>query len=77
MEYVRYVCDGSGRRGSIGVGEWMREVCLGFTNPGGTGGVLDVFLCLGCGGVGSVGGEWGVGSGFGPRSGGVCGVMSV
>ena len=29
---------------------------LGFTNPAGTGGVLDV--CLGRGGVGSVGGEW-------------------
>ena len=30
---------------------------LGFTNPVGTGGVLDVGLC--CGGVGGVGGEWG------------------
>ena len=34
-------------------GEWMRELGLGFTNPVGTGGVLDV--CFGCGGVG---GEW-------------------
>ena len=34
-------------------GEWMRELDLGFTNPVGTGGVLD--MCLGCGGVG---GEW-------------------
>ena len=28
---------------------------LGFTNPVGTGGVLDVYLCFGCGGVGE---EW-------------------
>ena len=36
---------------------------LGFTNPVGTGGVLDVCLCLNCRGVGvgSVGGEWVVG----------------
>ena len=31
----------------------MRGLCLGFTNPVGTGGVLDACLC--CGGVG---GEW-------------------
>ena len=36
-------------------GEWMRGLDLGFTNPIGTGGVLDVCLCFGCGGVG---GEW-------------------
>ena len=36
-------------------GEWMRELVLGFTNPVGTGGVLDMCLCFGCGGVG---GEW-------------------
>ena len=35
----------------------MRALGLGFTNPVGTEGVLDVCLCLGCGGVG-VGGEW-------------------
>ena len=29
----------------------MRGLGLGFTNPVGTGGVLDVCLCLGCGGV--------------------------
>ena len=40
---------GSGRCG------WMRELGLGFTNPLGTGGVLDMCLCFGCGGVG---GEW-------------------
>ena len=48
---------GSGRCGWIG-GEWMRELGLGFTNPLGTGGVLDMCLCFGCGGVGGVGGEW-------------------
>ena len=41
-------------------GEWMRGLGLGlcFTSPLGTGGVLDVCLCFGCGGVGGVGGEW-------------------
>ena len=39
-------------------GEWMRELGLGFTNPVGTGGVLDMCLCFGCGGVGGAGGEW-------------------
>ena len=39
-------------------GEWMRELVLGFPNPLGTGGVLDMCLCFGCGGVGGVGGEW-------------------
>ena len=48
---------GSGRRGWRG-GECMRGLGLGFTNPVGTGGVLDVCLCFGCGGVGGVGGEW-------------------
>ena len=45
---------GSGVCGWRG-GEWMRELGLGFTNPVGTGGVLDLCLCFGCGGVG---GEW-------------------
>ena len=51
------VCGGEG-------GEWMRELGLGFTNPLGTGGVLDMCLCFGCGGVG---GEWvgGLGQGSG------------
>ena len=44
---------GSGRCGEGG--EWMRELGLGFTNPLGTGGVLDMCVCFGCGGVG---GEW-------------------
>ena len=35
----------------------IRGVGLGFTNPVGTGGVLDVCLYLGCGGVCGVGGE--------------------
>ena len=39
-------------QGGVG-GEWMRELGLGFTNPVGTGGVLDMCLCFGC-----VGGEW-------------------
>ena len=60
--------------GSGGVGgergEWMRELGLGFTNPVGTGGVLDMCLCFGCGGVGGVGGEW-VGAWTRVRSGGV------
>ena len=42
----------------------MRELGLGFTNPVGTRGVLDMCLWFSCGGVGGVGGEWvGVGSG--------------
>ena len=36
----------------------MRGLGLGFTNPVGRGGVLDVCLCFGCGGVCGVGGEW-------------------
>ena len=39
----------------------MRGLDSGFTDPVKTGGVLDVCLCLGCGGVGGVGdggGEW-------------------
>ena len=50
-----------------GGGEWMRELGLGFTNPLGIGGVLDMCLCFGCGGVGGVGGEWvgGLGQGSG------------
>ena len=36
----------------------MRELGFVFTNPVGTGGVLDMCLCVGCGGVGGVGEEW-------------------
>ena len=36
----------------------MRGLGLGVTNPVGTGGVFDVCLCLACGGVGGVDGEW-------------------
>ena len=41
-------------RGGVGGegDEWMRGVGLGFTNPVGTGEVLDVCLCFDCGGVG-------------------------
>ena len=46
---------GLGLRGRRG-GEWMRGLGLGCINPVGTGGVLDVCLCFGCGG--GVGGEW-------------------
>ena len=48
---------GSGGMGGEG-GEWMRGLGLGFTNPVGTGGVLDVCPRFSCGGVGGVGGEW-------------------
>ena len=59
---------GTGRCGWRG-GELMRELGLGFTNPVGTGGVLDMRLCFGYGGVGGVGG--GVGRGLGKGSGAV------
>ena len=45
---------GSRRRWRRG-GKWMRGLSLGFTDPVGTGGVLDVCLC--CGSVGGVGEE--------------------
>ena len=40
------------------MGEWVRGLDLGFTNPVGAWGVLGVCLCLGCGSVGGVGVEW-------------------
>ena len=50
--------------GGVGVegGEWVRGLGLDVTNPVGTGGVLDVCQCFGCGGVGGVGEErvWGL-----------------
>ena len=36
----------------------MRELGLGFNNAVRTGGVLDMCLCFGCGGVDGVDGEW-------------------
>ena len=48
----------------------MRGLGLGFANPVGTGGVLDVSMCLGCGSLTDVGGEWVV---LTPGSGGVRG----
>ena len=57
MRGVGGVCDMCLARGGVGGegDEWMRELGLGFTNPVGTGRVLDMCLCFGCGGVG---GEW-------------------
>ena len=55
-----------------GGGEWMRGLGLGFTNPVGTGEVLNVCLCFGCRGVG---GEWVGGLDQGLE--GWAGVMSV
>ena len=49
---------GVGGEGVSGLEDWV----FGFTNPVGTGGVMDVCRCLGCGGVGR---------GLGPGSGGV------
>ena len=34
--------------------EWIRGLGLSFANPVGKGGVLDVCMCLGCGGGGGV-----------------------
>ena len=65
---------GLGRRGWRR-GEWMRGLGFGVTKPVGTGGLLDVCLCFGCGGVGGVGGEW-VGS-LEKGLEGWCGVMSA
>ena len=70
MECVTCVCVWLGAVWVERGGEWMRELGLGFTNPLGTGGVLDMCLCFGCGGVGGVGGEW-VGAWTGVGSGGV------
>ena len=39
-------------------GEWITELGVSITYPVDTGGVLDVYLCLGCGGVGDACGEW-------------------
>ena len=53
MRGVGGVCEMGDERG-----EWVRGLGLGFTIPLGARGVLDVYLCLGCRGVGSVGGQW-------------------
>ena len=63
MECVTCVCVWLGAVWGGEVGEWMRELGLGFTNPLGTGGVLDMCLCFGYGGVGGVGRGLGQGSG--------------
>ena len=49
MRGVGGVCVARGGVGEEG-GEWMRGLCLGFTNPVRTRGMFDV--CFGCGGVG-------------------------
>ena len=41
-----------------GTREWKRGLGLGFTHSVGTWGVFDVCMCLGCGGVAGVGGEF-------------------
>ena len=69
------MCLARGSVGGEGGGEWMRGLGLGFTNPVGTGGVLNVCLFFGCGGVGGVGGEWEGGLNQGLEGSG--GVMSV
>ena len=56
-----------------GLKVWLRGLSLGFTNPVGTGGVWDMCLCFGCGGVGVC---WGIVGGW-PGSGMVDDVMSV
>ena len=58
MECVTCVCVWLGAGWVDRGGEWMRKLGLGFTNYVGTGGVLDMCLCFGCGGVGGVDGEW-------------------
>ena len=52
------MCLARGGVGGEGGGEWMIGLGLDFTNPVGTGGVLDLCLCFGGGGVRDVGGEW-------------------
>ena len=44
--------------GAVWAERGVSELVLGFTNPVGTGGMLDMCLCFGCGGVGGVGVEW-------------------
>ena len=55
VEFVKCVCLARS-------GEWIRVLRLGFTNLVEIKGVLDVCLCLSCGGVGDVGGRLGLGS---------------
>ena len=64
-------------RGGVGGerGEWMRGLGLGFTNPVGTWGVLDVCLCFGVRWYGLC--RWGVDRGLDQGLEGCCGVMFV
>ena len=54
-------------RGGVGGdgAEWIRGLGLGITTPVGTGGMLDLCLCLGCGCVWC---RWGMGRRLGPGS---------
>ena len=56
VEYVRGVFVWLGAARVERGGGRLRRLGLSFTNPVGTGGVLDVCMCFGCGGVGGVGG---------------------
>ena len=67
VEHVRCVCVWLGAAWVERGGEWIRGLGLGFTNPMGTGVVLDVCLCFGRG--------WGLGPGSG--GGGVVLCLSV
>ena len=64
-------CMGDTRGSGVLARGWMRGLGLGFTNPVGTRGVLDVCLCFDCAGVG---GKWVGGLDQGRE--GWCGVMS-
>ena len=46
VEYVRCACVWLGAAWVERGGEWMRGLGLDFTNPVGTGGVLDMCLCF-------------------------------
>ena len=54
--HVVHVCRRRARDkcGAWDGGEWTKGLGLGFTNPLGTGGVWDMCLCMGRGGVGDV-----------------------
>ena len=62
MRGVGGVCEMGICLARCGVGEGVRGLGLGLTNPVGTGGVFDLCLCLGCGGYGLGTGSLRVGS---------------
>ena len=77
MRGIGGVCEMRLALGGVGgvEGDLMRGLGLVITNPVGTGKLLDVCLCFGCGGVGGFGEEWvgGLDQGLEGRG----GVMSV